>query len=83
MRAPAQLAKVQSLLPRKLNGIATATAIAWAVEVADAADADQDLEHSQIECQRSEADGEEAGRLEAGPVRRRGRRSSSGSRGSC
>ena len=57
--------KVQSLLPRKLNGIATATAIAWAAEFAHPR-ARPAAQHDQVDHQAGDADGEEAGRLQVG-----------------
>ena len=54
------------MLPRKLNGIATATAIACAGRSPSDAAGDQRLEDGEVDQQRGDADREEADRLEAG-----------------
>ena len=70
---PHPQAKVQSLLPRKLKGIATATAITWAVSSPTLEDTTRSLEHDQVEPQSrrrltaKKRDAWNPGRLFAGP----------------
>ncbi len=66
VRQRASTPKVHSLLPMKLNGIASGHRDRLGGQLGRRGDVDEQVQQDEVDAQRQQADGEEAGRLEAG-----------------